>query len=112
MKKLLFSAALLMGFAVVSFAGNPKGESKNSSESAAKSQTQVLHWYQVTYNASYPDGAILSANDYEDTGEKSEIVSPCDPGNNQDCLRGFTQELQTFPETTVPSSEDEKIRKQ
>ncbi|ULT38769.1 hypothetical protein KRR40_27245 [Niabella defluvii] len=114
MKKLLFSAALTMGFAAVSFAGSPKGNTKEATPTKAEatSQTQTLHWYQVTYNATYPNGAILNAGDYEDTGEKSEIVSPCEPGNNQDCLRGFAEELQTFPETTLPSSANERIQKQ
>lgn len=114
MKKIIFFAALVMGFATVSIAGTPNSHKEATiGKSEASIKSASLYWYTVTYNATYPNGAILSEDDKLDQeGEKSEIVSPCSPGNNQDCLRGFADELQVFPETTTPSNEDERIRKQ
>lgn len=116
MKKVsLFITALMLGLTLTTTAGTPKGETKEpkKAEASVASATSVnLHWYKVTYNATYPNGAILSETDFEDVGEKEDITSPCPAGNNQDCLRAFEDELQAFPETMLPSSEDARIRKQ
>ena len=97
MKKIILSAALLMGFAVVSFAGTPKdGNTVNDNSGEAK---QNLVWYKVTYNATYPQGAVLSSSDLVDEGEESEIDSPCDDGTQRDCLRGFSA-APSFPSTS------------
>lgn len=96
MKKIIFSA-LLMGFVVVSFAGNPK-DAKNTNGTEAKAK-QNLVWYKVTYNATYPNGAVLSSADYVDEGEESQISSPCDEGTQRDCVRGFSS-APSFPTTS------------
>lgn len=47
MKKVIFSAALLMAAATVSFAGNPKGEAKAETPTEAKSEA-TLNTYYIT----------------------------------------------------------------
>jgi hypothetical protein len=101
MKKIILSAALLMAAATLSFAGTPKGETKEAkTETPTEAKTEAgtsRLWYVVTYNATYPNGAILSSSDLYDQGEISEIDSPCNPGTVKDCLRGFTTAPPSFP---------------
>jgi hypothetical protein len=85
MKKILFSAALLMGAATISFAGNPKGETKdaktpieNGQETTTKQKAQALYWYDGS------TGVLLDPNPSE------EPLSDCNaPSGN--CARGFEQ---------------------
>ena len=77
-----------MGFAAVSFAGNPK-DGKTTTENATEAKAgQALYWYKVSYVGStegfIPANAPLQAHD-----EEANVNSPCDPGSERDCLRGF-----------------------
>jgi hypothetical protein len=66
------------------------------------------YWYKVTYNSSYPSGAILSSADFYVQDQKANVSSPCDPGAVSDCLRGFSSQLSSFPST---SSGADRIQK-
>lgn len=105
MKKLFFSAALLMGFAAVSFAGNPK-DAKNTNGTEAKAK-QNLVWYKVTYDATHPQGYIPSGTAIEATGDRSEAeaLETCPEGSNFDCLRGF----ESTPTLPTNSAGDDQI---
>ncbi|QQL49890.1 hypothetical protein [Mucilaginibacter ginkgonis] len=63
-------------------------------------RTAVLHWYTVDYSSN-PSGVINSSSDEYTVSEKSQVVSPCDEGTQKDCLRGFTNELTSFPTTAM-----------
>ncbi|GEM_PF-2639916 len=101
--KILFALSLTLGATSVVFAGNPKTDVKTSTIESEKSvmgeskDPNILYWYQVTYNAEHMGGAVLNADAYVDEGEKEEISSPCAPGNQRDCLRGFAAPLSSFP---------------
>lgn len=91
MKKLLFSAALLMGAVAVSFAGMPKdskSETANNTEGQVKA---VYYWYKVTYDAAHPSGFIPSGTSMLLNGDETEAreLEECDEGSQRDCLRGF-----------------------
>lgn len=57
MKKILFSAALLMGISAAASAGAPKGETKDTKEipSESKASSPVVKWFHFTGDASDPD---------------------------------------------------------
>lgn len=101
--KILCALSLTLGTTSVLFAGNPKTDIKPSASESDKplvtesKDPNILYWYQVTYNAEHMSGAVLSADAYVDEGEKEEISSPCAPGNQRDCLRGFAAPLSSFP---------------
>lgn len=100
MKKIIFSAALLMGFAVVSFAGNPKDGKATATENTTETKAgQQLYWYRVSY-ATNPNGIVPANSPLEAYDEEANVNSPCDPGSERDCLRGFP-EAQTA-ETDAP----------
>ncbi|MBT2561314.1 hypothetical protein J7E50_10770 [Pedobacter sp. ISL-68] len=94
MKRLLLTGSLIMAAATLSFAGNPKGESKTETPTEAKSTAgQTLQWYIVSYDnpSVYPNGYIKSGSAAILTGDKNdaEQLDECPNGANYDCLRGF-----------------------
>nr|WP_199078233.1 hypothetical protein [Pedobacter sp. ASV19] len=93
MKKVFFSAALLLGLTSISFADTPKGEAKDAkSETPTTSETGVtMKWYAVTYDAAHPNGYIPSGSTILVTGEQTDAESlrKCEEGTTFDCLRGF-----------------------
>ncbi|SRR6266542_615494 len=58
-----------------------------------------LYWYEVTYDAQHTSGAILSSGDFYIQDDKVNVSSPCLSGSTKDCLRGFSSQLTTFPES-------------
>lgn len=60
-----------------------------------------LYWYEVTYDASHPTGAVLSSGDLYTQDEKSNVSSPCASGTVKDCLRGFSNQISTYPSTAM-----------
>ncbi|MCF3109616.1 hypothetical protein LL912_12620 [Niabella sp. CC-SYL272] len=73
--KTLFLSALVLGFAAVSYAGNPKGETKESTESPAKIESKAtLTTYYAVRNA------IGSPQPFHWTDDFSEISE-----NELDC---------------------------
>ncbi len=62
----------------------------------------VLYWYKVSYDdpINHPNGYIKAETDFYSEQEKSLVISPCDVGNDAECLRGFETELTTFPNAT------------
>lgn len=98
MKKVIFSAALMMGLATVSFAGTPK-ECKTTAENVTKTKSGELYWYKVSY-ATNPGGIIPANSPLVAYDLEANVTSPCDPGSERDCLRGFEEE-QTA-ETNLP----------
>ena len=57
-----------------------------------------LYWYVVTYVDGQP--VIMSSNDFHTQDVKENVISPCDEGDNLDCLRGFTTPLTSFPNSS------------
>jgi len=111
MKKIIFSAALLMGFATMSFAGNPKVETKDN-PSATKTEAKAgtdLVWYKVVYDASHTMGYIPANAQPIFEGDQSgaEALGECPSGNAKDCLRGFADE------PTLPSNDqgDQQVKR-
>ncbi len=96
MKKLLFSAALIMGAAAVSFAGNPKGETKdaNTAKTEAKAGNQ-LFWYDVVYDGAHPNGYVPTGS-IPSQEERSEAEDGCPAGEAKLCKVGYSQ-TQTLP---------------
>lgn len=87
MKKVLFSAALLMGLSAVSFAGNPKGEaSPATSETKTKVADAPLYWFSTE-----DDGSLTDPSGIDPLVQPSE-TAPCDGSSPDMCARGFTQE--------------------
>ncbi|MGE9310483.1 hypothetical protein ACLOAU_02500 [Niabella sp. CJ426] len=95
MKKILFSAALMMGFAVVSVAGTPKSESKPTETQSTNKSGQSLYWYDVVYDGSHQDGYVPNGTTPEQ-GERSEMEGDCPQGEAKLCKVGF-QSQQTLP---------------
>jgi hypothetical protein len=99
MKKVIFSAALLMGVAIISFAGNPKDGKTNVGNATETKAGQQLYWYKVSY-ATDPNGIVPANSPLVAHDEEANVNSPCDAGSERDCLRGF-QQAQTA-ETDAP----------
>ncbi|WP_029274594.1 hypothetical protein [Pedobacter borealis] len=97
MKKVFFSA-LLLGFAVASFAGSTKTETKSGA---------ILYWYKVSYdNPAYLNGYVKATEPLVAHDEQSNFDSPCDEGTSRDCIRGFMSPVTS--ETDAPGTEQVK----
>jgi hypothetical protein len=92
MKKLFLAAAFVMGLATVSFAGNPKGETKEAKTtteattvpSGTETELASLYWFNTNTAGTAltdPTGIPLS--------QGTSVTGPCN-GNQLDyCARGF-----------------------
>ncbi len=74
MKKVLFSAALLMAAATVSFAGNPKGETKAEAKTEVKAEAKTTHTYYVQSYNPVTDQYTLGPSP---VGSCNGSISPC-----------------------------------
>ena len=109
MKKIIFSAALLMGFAVVSFAGNPKG-SATSTESPTEAKTTAqtsYYWYDVQYDAF--GQPYVPAGSTPTQGERDKVEGDCELGNDKLCKVGYSN-AQTLP-INDPEAAPEQIQR-
>lgn len=107
MKKILLSAALLMGLSTAVFAGTPKGEAKEPKKAEVSSNTSTnLVWYKVTYDAAHPSGYIPAGRAPEITADKAEAeeLNLCPDGASYDCLRGF-ENPPTLPTNSAGSDQ-------
>ncbi|WP_118975741.1 hypothetical protein [Taibaiella koreensis] len=79
MKKVIFSAALMMGLSAAVFAGAPKGDAKDAS--SAKSETEagaVVKWFHFTGDAT-DDDQLSDPSMYQ-----AEDAPTCPDNNPQD----------------------------
>lgn len=89
MKKVLFSAALLMAAATVSFAGTPKGETKDAkAETATKTESTSTLEQEEFY--------------VDDNGDRIDIVYPTQgpclaPSETENCHATYTREDSSSP---------------
>ncbi len=105
MKKIIFSVALLMGFAAASFAGNPKDSKSETFTQTTSNSTMV--WYKVTYDAGHPLGYIpAGSTSLADDRNEAEALEECEPGVTRDCLRGFNN----APTLPTGNSGDDQIK--
>jgi len=89
MKKFILSTGLMLA-AAVTFAGSPKGETKEATTTENTAGDQLV-WYKVTYDAAHPTGYIPSGSTPVYSGDKAgaEALNECEDGSTRDCLRGF-----------------------
>jgi hypothetical protein len=97
----------LMGFVVLLMAGLT-AFSVNLKKEPASTNLDTFYWYAVTYNASHPDGAVLSSADSRFSGvEQTQTYADSNDGCSgtaKDCLRGFSSPLSSFPSEIAPNS--------
>ncbi|MFA6083426.1 hypothetical protein [Mucilaginibacter sp.] len=71
-----------------------------TSHNVAHKKKAALYWYKVTYDAMHTGGYIPNEDAFYVQSEKSQVNSPCASGTVKDCLRGFSSELTSFPESS------------
>ena len=75
-----------------------------------KHKRAALYWYRVSYDdmTNYPDGYIKSGTGVTAHAEQDAVISPCDSGDDIDCLRGFASPLTVFPNTDLTTPKIQK----
>ncbi|MCW3118107.1 MAG: hypothetical protein JWM28_2189 [Chitinophagaceae bacterium] len=63
---------------------------------AVKHQTAVYYWYKVNAANQIPSGSEAYSGD-QVTPDDAETMLPCVSGTHLDCVRGFTNQITTFP---------------
>jgi len=104
LKKMIFGlAALVVAFGLVFTASAFKSDAKSTQKAA-------MYWYEVSYDdpLNYPDGYIKSGTPIFDHAEQDQVESPCDEGNDLDCLRGFDSPITSFPDATLTENRIQK----
>lgn len=108
MNKKMFSfrnAAIVAVFAMVAFIGF---SAFKSTVSEVKPKAAPLYWYTVTYDLANPLGYISSSAAFVTQAEKGTFNPGCLPGNNLDCVRGFTTAITSYPEPGVGADQIKK----
>jgi len=95
-----------MSFVVMIMAAGLTAFAVTSKKVPADSKLTSLYWYAVTYNATYPNGIVMSSSDIRfggapQTQPYADANDGCS-GVNKHCIRGFSSTLGSFPNTSAP----------
>lgn len=76
----------------------------------SKHNRAALYWYRVSYDdmTNHPNGYIKSGTTIYANAEQENVVSPCDEGDELDCLRGFASPLTVFPNDDLTTPKIQK----
>ncbi|RDC54138.1 hypothetical protein DU508_23175 [Pedobacter chinensis] len=95
--------AVAFGLALV-FAGSAFKSTENQNKKALR------YWYSVSYDdmVNHPNGYIKSGTPVFAYAEQEAVESPCEEGDELDCLRGFEAPITVFPNDDLSTPKIQK----